>query len=74
LVVFECFFFSLDFLSDNSVEWIEFKNFFEPGAVQIILYFLDLNLNLDLGMVGRLSSVAGGLVYSHLSVSRDPRW
>ena len=33
-VVFRCIPFLFDILlSENSVEWIEFKNFFKPGAV-----------------------------------------
>lgn len=61
-------------LSDNSVEWIEFKNLSKPGVIQIFLDFLDLNLDLNLEMVRQLFGGRGWLIYSRLFVSRDPRW
>jgi hypothetical protein len=63
LVVFGTLLDFFDFLTDNGVEWIEFKNLFESSAGQIILNFINLNLNFNLEGVRRWFGVQCGLVH-----------
>jgi hypothetical protein len=68
LVVFGYIFFNF-LLSDNGVEWVEFKNLFKSGAGQIVLDFFNFNLDFDLERVR--FCVQRGLIHSRLFVSRD---
>ena len=75
LVVFRYLLVFFNFLlSDNGVEWVEFKNLFKSSASQIVLDFLNLNLYFNLERVRQWVDVQHGSIPSHLFVSRDQRW
>ena len=57
MVTFRYLLILFDFLlSDQGVEGIQFKNFFKPRALQVILNFLNFDLYLDLYAVKQRSA------------------